>query len=185
MDNGKSSYCRFLNGDDEGMTELVRDYKDGLILYINSIIHNISLSEELTEDTFVKLAVKKPKYKDKYTFRSWLYAIARNTVKDHLRHKQRYSEVYIDDTTDDIKDLEDIEQEHIKNEDKIMLHRIIGDLTLQYRQVIVLVFFEGFSEDEAAIAMHKSKRQVQNLLYNAKRTLKTELEKRGYVYEKL
>lgn len=34
MNNGASSYRRFLNGDDTGIVEIVRDYKDGLILYL-------------------------------------------------------------------------------------------------------------------------------------------------------
>ena len=36
MDNGASSYRRFLDGDDEGIVEIIRDYKDGLILYLNA-----------------------------------------------------------------------------------------------------------------------------------------------------
>ncbi|MCQ2440732.1 MAG: hypothetical protein MJ076_02400 [Clostridia bacterium] len=58
MDNGVSSYRRFLKGDEEGFVEIVRDYKDGLILYLNGFVKNISVAEELTEDTFVKLGIK-------------------------------------------------------------------------------------------------------------------------------
>ena len=47
MDNGASSYRRFLDGDDKGLEEIVRDYKDGLILYLNSYVSNISVAEEL------------------------------------------------------------------------------------------------------------------------------------------
>ena len=36
MDNGESNYRRFLNGDDEGLTLIIKDYKDSLILYLNS-----------------------------------------------------------------------------------------------------------------------------------------------------
>lgn len=43
MDNGASSYRRFLDGDDKGLEEIVRDYKDGLILYLNSYVSNISM----------------------------------------------------------------------------------------------------------------------------------------------
>ena len=32
MDNGASSYRRFLDGDEGGIMEVIRDYKDGLIL---------------------------------------------------------------------------------------------------------------------------------------------------------
>ena len=42
MDNGASSYRRFLDGDDNGIAEIVSDYKDGLILYLNGYVNNIS-----------------------------------------------------------------------------------------------------------------------------------------------
>ena len=51
MDNGASSYRRFLDGDDSGLAELVRDYKDGLILYLNGFVQNMHTAEELMEDT--------------------------------------------------------------------------------------------------------------------------------------
>ena len=45
MDNGASSYRRFLDGDDKGLAEIVRDYSDGLILYLNGVVNNISIAE--------------------------------------------------------------------------------------------------------------------------------------------
>ena len=49
MDNGASSYRRFLDGDDKGLEEIVRDYRDGLILYLNGVVNNISVEEEFME----------------------------------------------------------------------------------------------------------------------------------------
>ena len=34
MDSGADNYRRFLDGDDEGLAEIVREYKDGLILFV-------------------------------------------------------------------------------------------------------------------------------------------------------
>lgn len=48
MDNGASSYRRFLAGDDEGLAEIVREYKDGLILYLNGYVRNLYVAEEFT-----------------------------------------------------------------------------------------------------------------------------------------
>lgn len=62
MDNGAGNYQRYLNGDDEGLTDLIRDFSDGLVLYLNGITGNFCLAEELAEDTFFKLTVKKPKF---------------------------------------------------------------------------------------------------------------------------
>jgi mRNA degradation ribonuclease J1/J2 len=57
MDNGACSYRRFLDGDDTGLSEIVKDYKDGLTLYLNGIVSNIFVAEELMEET--KRVVKK------------------------------------------------------------------------------------------------------------------------------
>ena len=58
MDNGASSYRRFLDGDNNGFVEIVRIYNDGLVLYLNSFVNNISVADELAEETFVKLGIK-------------------------------------------------------------------------------------------------------------------------------
>lgn len=44
MDNGASSYRRFLDGDDEGIVELIKDYKDGLTLYLNGKVKSVQSS---------------------------------------------------------------------------------------------------------------------------------------------
>lgn len=67
MDNGASSYRRFLDGDDEGIVELIKDYKDGLTLYLNGYVNNIFVAEELMEETFFKLMMKKLRFNGKFS----------------------------------------------------------------------------------------------------------------------
>ena len=52
MDNGACSYRRYLEGDDDGFAEIVKEYKDGLVLYLAGITGNYSLAEEIMEETF-------------------------------------------------------------------------------------------------------------------------------------
>ena len=59
MDNGASGYRRFLQGDEKGFEEIVRIYKDGLILYLNGYVNNLYTAEELTEETFFRLLTKR------------------------------------------------------------------------------------------------------------------------------
>ena len=58
-------------------------------------------------------------------------------------------------------------------------------LNMEYRQVLYLVFFEDFQNAQVASVLGKSKKQVENLVYRAKLSLKTEMEKEGFVYENL
>ena len=184
MDNGASSYRRYLDGDDTGLTEIIRDYKDGLTLYINGYVNNIFTAEDLMEDTFFKLAIRKPRFSGKSSFKTWLYTIARNIALDYLRKNGKIEKTPIEDVNNYIVEEVNVEKEYLIKEQKITLHRTMRKLKSEYFQVLYLVYFEGFTNEEIAKIMKKNKRQIENLIYRAKGTLKSELEKEGFEYEK-
>lgn len=183
MDSGADSYRRFNDGDDEGLAEIVREYKDGLILYLNGYVNNLHIAEELAEDTFFRLITRKPKFSGKSTFKSWLYAIGRNTAVDFIRHNSRQISAPIEDI-ENYRDEEcSLEESYIREERKIAVYRAMSGLAADYRNVLWLTFFEGFSNREAGTVLRKSDRQIKNLLYRAKQSLKTILEREGFHYE--
>ena len=65
-----------------------------------------------------------------------------------------------------------------------MVHSALHGLKTEYRQVLYLSYFESFSNAETALIMKKTKRQIEALLYNAKKALNSELERSGFEYEK-
>ena len=183
MDNGAESYRRFLQGDDKAFVEIIRDYKDGLILYLNGFVNNILTAEELTEDVFFKLVTKKPRFNEKSSFKTWLYTIGRNTAVDYLRRNSKQKEV----SAEEIRETEDerlsIEQSYIKQERLLLIHRTLEKLKPEYKQVLWLVYFEDFSQKETAKIMKKSVHSIETLVYRARLALKAELEKGGFIYE--
>ena len=184
MDNGASSYRRFLDGDESGFVEIVRDYKDGLILYLNSFTANISAAEELAEDTFVRIGIKKPRFSEKSSFRTWLYAIGRNMAIDRIRKEARWKTEPIDERTD-AADRESLENAYIREESKIAVHRAMSSLKPDYRQVLWLTYFEGLSNKETASIMKKSVHGIETLSYRARQSLKKVLESEGFTNEDL
>ena len=186
MDNGASSYRRFReDGDEGGLVEIIRDYKDGLILYLNSFVGNIHTAEELAEDTFVLLGIKKPKDKGKGSFKTWLYTIGRNVAIDYLRRNSKRSNISIDDCPELVSEEQNLELAYIKEERKIAVHRALTKLKSEYRQVLWLVYFENFSTKQVAAVMKKSVHNVETLVYRARKALKSQLELEGFVYEEL
>lgn len=182
MDTGAESYRRYLDGDDNGIVDIIRDYKDGLTLYLCGITGNIFSAEDAMEDTFFKIVTKKPRFSGKSSFKTWLYSIGRNTAIDSMRKRSRLSDSPIEDISA-ADETADLERNYLKEEQKIAIHKAISSLNPDYRQILHLIFFEGFSNGEAADIMRKGKRQIENLLYRAKSALRSELEKEGFVYE--
>ena len=182
MDNGASSYRRFLDGDDNGFVEIVRDYKDGLILFLDSFVQNLSIAEDLAEDTFVKLGIKKPHFSGKSSFKTWLYAVGRNVAVDYIRKESKRSEVSIDECVD-LADRQTLEDAYLREENKIVIHRALGKLKSEYRQVLWPTYFEELSNKETAKIMRKSVHNIESLIYRARQSLKEELIKEGFTYE--
>lgn len=185
MDNGACSYRRFLAGDDLGLADVMREYRDGLTLYLNHYVGNLHVAEELAEDTFFRLMIKKPKFSGKSSFKSWLYAIGRNVVVDHLRHRAKEAPLSLEEAEHYLRDEESLEEAYITEERKRTLHEALATLSSEYRAALWLIYFEDFSFEEAAAALQKSHRQMANLLYRAKQSLRAKLEKEGFVYENL
>ncbi len=184
MGNDADRYRRFLDGDDDELVVLIETYYQGLSLYLNSIVKNICEAEEIMQETFVKIAVRKPKFNRKSTFKTWLYAIARNCAMNYLRERSRYADRPMDEAFC-ISDETDIEQQYLIEERKIQLHAAMKKLNPEYAQVLYLKYFEDFDTDAIAKIMKKSKRQIGDLTYRAKNALKHELERMGFVYEEL
>ena len=131
----------------------------------------------------IQAGKKKPKFNEKSSFRTWLFAIARNAAYNYLkRHRSRLSDQPIE-TCITLSDGTDVEREHLRTEQRIELHRAMRQLHPDYFQVLYLMYFEELDTAEIAAVMHKTKRQVGDLLYRAKHSLKTILERAGFDYE--
>lgn len=186
MDNGASSYRRFReDGDESGLVEIIRDYKDGLILYLTSIVDNIHTAEDLAEDTFFLIGSRKPKDNGKGSFKTWLYTIGRNVAIDYLRKRSKHIVVSIDDNADWIDDENSVEISYIKKEQEIAVHKAMRKLNADYQQVLWLIYFENMSNKEAAKVMNKSVHSIETLLSRARKSLKSQLEEEGFIYERL
>ncbi len=183
MDNGACSYRRFLDGDDEGIAEIVKEYKDGLILFLNTYVRNLSAAEELAEDTFFRLIVKKPKFSGRSSFKSWLYAIGRNIAVDSLRQRRLFFESSAEESAKDPSDESDLERSYIKGERLKTVRSALSKIPNDYGRLLWLLYFEELSDEEAGVVMKKNPRQIRNLHYRAKKALKEKLEKEGFVYE--
>ncbi len=176
MDNGESSYRRFLNGDERAFSEIIEMHKDNLISFINRYVRNIAVAEELAEDVFAELLIHKRRYNFKTSLKTYIFTIGRNKAVSYVRKCVRHPECayeYIENESD----RRSLEDEFLQRERERELHKALDKLNEDYRTVLHLIYFEEMSYANAAKVMKKNTKQIENLVYRARNTLKKELEK--------
>lgn len=179
MDNGASSYHRFLNDDESGFYEIVSAYNKDLLYFINGFVHNLTVAEDLMEDVFVELIVHKNRYKEKSSFKTYIFAIARNKAVDYIRKNKKQAFFDVENTDNFVE----LETSIIKTEQNKIIAKALESIKIDYRTVLMLLYFEEMSYDDISKILRKTNKQVKNLAYSARKALKSILEKEGINYE--
>lgn len=179
MDIGAENYCRFLNGHNDALIELIKLYKDSLILFIDSTVHNVFIAEDLMEETFVRLATKRPCFSGHSSFKTFLFSIARNLAIDWMRKESKNNHIPLDSIQNELATTS-LEQSYFRKDRQLRVRNAVKRLPPNYAEIIHLVYFEGLSNSDVAQIMKKNKRQIENMLYRAKSSLKAELIKEGF-----
>lgn len=176
MEDGFIGYNRFLEGDDDAFGATVNEYANKLLLYINRYLLNLTASEDIMEDVFAELIVRRKKFDSEKAFKAYLFKTARNKSLNMIKKESRY-EGEVPENEPDEEAI--IEEQFLSKEKRQLLHFCIHELKDDYREAIYLVYFEELSYEQAAKVMHKSKKQIDNLVQRAKAALRTRLEREG------
>ncbi len=180
MDNGGEHYLSFLGGNPAAFEEMVKRYQSGLILFIAQYTGDFQISEDISQDVFVKLYVNKPVYRPSASFKTWLYTIAKREALNYLRKNKRVASF---DALGSHAVVEDWLEPILREKRKIALIEALSELESEYRHILFLAYFERLSAGEIAGIEGKSARYVTVKIYNAKQSLKRIIENGGDRYE--
>lgn len=173
MEKVIENYNSFLSGDKNALCDIVREYSDRAVCFAYCIVSDYAAAEDAVSDAFAALLYKKPRIVSAAAFKSYLYKTVRNKAYDHLRRQKKL--VRCDGLEEILKG--DAERDMFEREERKKLYVCMQELPAQYRDVLSLVYFDGFAADEACAITGKSKKQLYNLLSRAKSSLKTILER--------
>ncbi len=179
MDNGASSYRRFLDGDRGALEEIIDTYRNGLIFFIYRYTKNLEAAEDLAEDVFVELIIHPKRYNFKASFKTYIFSIGHNKAVDYVRKHSRFA-VCGEEELNQTADLDTLEESVIKDEEKRQLNQAMSKINEDYRTALHLIYFEELSYEETARVMRKNRKQVENLVYRGKNDLRTLLQEEGF-----
>ncbi|MBQ9838475.1 MAG: sigma-70 family RNA polymerase sigma factor [Oscillospiraceae bacterium] len=179
MDNGASSYRRFLDGDESAFDEIMKEYFDNLVFFIERFVHDIHAAEDIAIDAFSDLVVNKHRYNFKVTLKTYLFMLGRSRALNNIKHCGCLDFVELSEADNTPSEQETLEEIVLADERKRVVNNALSSLPDDMRVVIHLVYFEDLTYDEAAKVMKKNRKQVDNLLYRAKKELRIILGKDG------
>ena len=179
---GWVGYRRFLMGDNAALEETVRLYSDALVRYARCYVHDPALAEDLMEEAFVTLILKRIQFEEEEQLRAYLYKTVRTKCLDYLRKNKRL--LPLTDFSDNLI-AEHTERTLLEQERTQEVRRAIEKLPKQYQEVLQLTYYGDLGVPEICEALGKSQKQVYNLLSRAKAALGKVLKKEGIFYENL
>ena len=172
----------FQGGDENAYIELVNRYKDKLINFIFNYLGDLESSEDVVQETMIKLYQKKHYYKEIAKFSTWLYTIAKNLANTELRkRKQRkttlLSQFSKDDKTYELPSNDPEPGQEIQTD---IVNKIIRDavdqLSEKFKIVIVLRDIQGLSYEDISAIINVPIGTVKSRINRARLQLQVELK---------
>ncbi len=159
----------YLKGDREAFNFLIKRYLSPIFNYALNFVKDTAAAEDLTQEVFVKVWRKIKKYNNKYKFKNWLYAIAKNTCLDYLKKNRNinFSEFNLADDNLLFENL--IRETSLSPQEKLelahetnILNSAIEKLPEKYKQTVKLHYLSGFKFREIAGMLKESIETVKS-----------------------
>ena len=142
---------KYINGDNYSFEVLLNRHKNRVFAFIMSKIKNKDLSEDIFQDTYVKVvnSLQKGKYNEEGKFLPWVMRIAHNLVIDHFRKQKKMHMVR---SNNDFDIFEIIKDDSINVDDRLIRDQIFNDLRVlidllpnDQKEVLKMRYFEEMS----------------------------------------
>lgn len=141
--------------------------------------------EEAIADTFIHFWKHRDNFQlnQRYSLKSYLYAIARNVSRD-MRRKQKKSDIFsLEELSLELPSSYNLENELERKQCEAILHTCLENMKEPDKSVFLYRYFYGYRVGDIADMLHLTKKQVENILYRGKEKLRKDLLERGFFYE--
>jgi len=124
-------------GSPEALARVYKKYIDAMLTLAMGLLGNRATAEDVVQDVFLSFARSARGLRAQGSLRSYLATGVLNRVRDRLRQSRR-KVVCLDNTTDPICESPGPEQAAVFSEELARLHRAVGELPDEQREVVLL-----------------------------------------------
>lgn len=155
-------------GDEASFGILLNKHLGSIYSFVFQLVQDGAVAEDVAQETFIKVWRSLDRFDIEKPFRTWLFAIAKNTAYDWLKKKRAlpfsaFATAEAEEPFEHIPDVEPLPDELLMREDAASeVQAAIAGLPEPYRSLIVLVYQEGFSLHESAEVLGESYNTVKS-----------------------
>ena len=159
------------NGNIDSLVPLFDKYQGKIYNFFLRVTHDPTTSEDLTQTVFSRILKYRASYNEVYTFKSWIYQIARNVHVDHYSKKKLWAtenspeESCYADSREAIAAME-------KEQKEQTLKEALGLLSPEHREIIELSRFQDLKYEEISQITGNSVGAVRVKVHRAVKKLK-------------
>jgi len=161
------------DGNLDCMGELFERHHGPLFGYLSKLTGNRTAAEDISQIVFQRMLKYRHTYRDQGSFTAWMYHLARRCASDHFR-KTSSSPVAVDPSS--LEEHEDTErradESAASSDDHALLHRALGRLDRDDREVLLLSRLQELSFAEVAGILECSVGAARVRSHRALRTLR-------------
>ena len=154
--------------------KIYREYYDTVFKYLFCLTHDKELSEDLVQETFVRMIKNIDKFEGKSKLSSWLCEIAKKLWIDYIRKNKRKVELNENEELN-IQSEQNIENEYIEREDENKVFEKIKALDEISQKIMYLRVKGEMSFKEIGDILGKSENWARVTFYRAKQKVKEEM----------
>lgn len=166
----EEDYERFLQGDNEAFSRIVKNYRIPVTSFIARMINGSDEAEDLAADVFVELLEHPERYRFQSSLKTYLFAVAHHRTVDYLRKNRR---ICLTDVPPVPQQQEGPEATLLAAEHRREVETAWNDLKEEYRMAVFLTAVEGMTYEEAARVMKKSVRQIRDYCRRGRQQLRS------------
>ncbi len=166
-------------GDAGAFNRLVEHYQTSIYNAALRMVGDPAIAEDITQDTFVS-AFRALHTFSAGNFRAWLFRIATNACRDHLRSAQVRRNTSLDALVESpafglTSEQETPEEFAVRRELSSFIQQALMTLPTDQRMVLILVDIQALSYEEAARALKKPVGTVKSRLSRAREAMRAAL----------
>ncbi|MGI9324834.1 MAG: RNA polymerase sigma factor [Pseudomonadales bacterium] len=160
---------RHARGDADAFAELMAAYRAPVWNYLARCGVAVQLRDDLFQDIFLKIHQSANSYRAGLPLRPWIFTIAANTLRNHVRDRHRSRQIFAPDELPEQTDPQPrIEDSAALGETKAWLEQAMMRLPFSQREVLVLVAVESLPLKEVAAVVNVSENTVKTRLRRAR-----------------